>query len=919
MINHRIISVLLCLLFIQFSYGQKLTLRVVDEENKPLEYASVLALNEKDSTMIEFGLTDRSGMVKLENQKPKSFLIQITFLGYETYWQKINEDNQIQDLGTIKMIKSSTALDVIEITDFINPVVFGKDTIQYNAAAFNIKPGDMVEDLLKKLPGVEAERDGTFKAMGEKVQNVLVNGKEFFGKDTRIATKNLDADAVEKVQVFDRTSDRSDFTGVDDGVRERSINLKLKKDRSIGSFGNTEAGYGSDNRFKIKSNLNKFTEKVRASLIGSANNINEENFSLSDYLGFMGGIGALLEGNGPASLGMLQNMGGLSGLGPQQGVKKIISGGLNLSSDLTSKTSLESSIFLNHLKHDLSINTLSENLTPGLTFNTFSKSDQTNSNVSGSYNLRTVTKIDSMKRFTFRSNGTYGTNNTMSNAFSQSIRAENIINQSEGNREVDGSNYSFNFDALYLQKLNNKGRNFSLNGVTTLTRNNDDGLLKAINNIYLPTSIVNNILQNQIGSNNGFSFRTQFTFTEPLTKKSYLEPKISFSNINNRTLSDFYDIINENPVLNQLLSAYFDRDYLQQNYGLSYLYNQSNFNLNLSSRYQHSVISGSTNLSEKPIRTPFSAILPSAYMRYQMGTSENLTFNYNANLTEPQLTQLQPAINNANPLAIYKGNPNLNAETNHRATLYYSKYEAFNQRMYSAQISGTYSYNKIINDLTFNESLVRITSPVNTPSEWTTNGKLEFESPFKPFKIKTKSAVRGAMNKGFASINNQRENVERWSYGYSFSVENRNKKVVDLLVGYRYNFSDSRLENTPSQNQTIKDQTIFSEFSLNLKDKVIFKSNFDYMVYQPSTEIKATAIPLWTMSISSFITKDKKLRATLSGYDLLNQNLGFITSSQLNFTNTTRFNVLTRYAMVSLSYNLKGHKKSGIEVIKTSI
>ncbi len=919
--KNKIITLLSVFCFASTLFSQKLTLKIHDEENKPLEYASALVLSVKDSSMIEFGLSDRSGLVKFENQKPKSFLLQVTFLGYVTHWQKIDlEADPALDLGTIQMKKSSTQLDVIEVTDYVSPVVFGKDTIQYNAAAFNIKPGDMVEDLLKKLPGVEAERDGTFKAMGEKVENVLVNGKEFFGKDTRIATKNIDADAIDKVQVFDRTSDRADFTGVDDGVRERSINLKLKKDRSIGSFGNSEAGYGTDNRYKIRTNLNKFTDKMRASFIGSANNVNEENFSLNDYQGFMGGIGGLMGGGGPMNLGMLQNMGGMSGLGPQQGIKNIFTSGLNLTSDLTPKTTLESSLFFNYLKHDLNVNTLRENLTPNLVFNTVSNSEQVNKNLSGSYTLRTVSKIDSMKRFTFRSNGTYGGNNAMSQSFSQSIREGKIINQTDGTRDVEGLNYSFNFDALYLQNLRSKkGRNYSVNGTATLTQNDDDGLLKSLNNIYLPTSFVNNLIQNQLGTNSGNSFRGQFTFTEPLSKKSYLEPRISLSNMNNRTNTDFFDIINDNPILNKLLSTSFTRDYLQQNYGLSYIYNLRDFNLNLSTRYQYSVLNGTSNFIEKPIRNPFYAILPSAYLRYQIGTSENITFNYNSSLNEPQLIQLQPVVNNANPLSIYKGNPSLGAETNHRASMYYSKYDAFNQRMYSAQIATSYTQNKIINDLSFTEALTRITTPINIPWESTTNGKLEFESPIKPLRIKSKMAVKGAYNKGFASINNLEEDIQRWSYGYNFSIENRNKKFIDVIAGYRFNYSDSKLASTETQNQTIKDQTLFSELSLNFKDKVTFKTNFDYTVFKPSTEATTTTFPLWTMSASTFVTKDKKLRATLSAFDLLNQNLGFATSSQLNFTNTTRYNVLTRYVMVSLSYNLKGHKKSGIQVISREV
>ncbi|MFM8373597.1 MAG: carboxypeptidase regulatory-like domain-containing protein [Bacteroidota bacterium] len=252
---------------------------VTDTVSLPLPAATVVAMT-PDSVMSAFGATDAAGQFTLRVKGPGKFLLQVTYVGYTTAWKEfiLEPAQEKLVLDPLKLSVSNAVLPSVEISAERDPMRISRDTVDYNAAAFKVQPGAPVEDLLKKLPGVEVQRDGSVKAMGETVQNVLVDGKEFFGKDTRVATKNLPAEAVDRVQVFDKQSEMAELTGIRDGNEERTINLKLKETHKHGYFGKADAGAGTDYRYEGRMNLNRFSPDSRLSMIGMANNTNEVGF-----------------------------------------------------------------------------------------------------------------------------------------------------------------------------------------------------------------------------------------------------------------------------------------------------------------------------------------------------------------------------------------------------------------------------------------------------------------------------------------------------------------------------------------------------------------------------------------------------------------------------------------------------------------
>jgi len=326
--------------------------KVVDTAGKQSMADATLSLMDlKDSSSTGFATANEKGIFEMKGLDEGRYRLLITFGGYQNVSKvfSITREKPVIDFGTIYMERRSTTLQEVIVER--PPISVKKDTVEYNAGSFKTKPNEDVEGLLKKLPGVQVDRDGTVKSQGETVQKVYVDGKEFFGTDPKLATKNLTADMVESVQVFDDMSDQAKFTKIDDGSRQKAMNIKLKKDKKNGYFGKINVGGGTDNRYDNSLSFNRFKGNTQVSLIGAVNNTNKQGFSFSDIISTMGGFGnggsgggGGGQGGGPGGGGpgggglgggmgqMVATRGGIAGLGfggSSNGITSSISAGLN--------------------------------------------------------------------------------------------------------------------------------------------------------------------------------------------------------------------------------------------------------------------------------------------------------------------------------------------------------------------------------------------------------------------------------------------------------------------------------------------------------------------------------------------------------------------------------------------------------------
>lgn len=896
--------------------SQSLVVRGVlqDSSGNSLPAATVMLLSAKDSIMQEFVTSVDDGTFKIRAAKNKDYVLQVLFLGLETLNKNVKSSTDDIDLGILTLLPSASALPNIDVIGEYDLMKIGKDTVEYNAKAFKVQPGAAVEDLLKRLPGLEVQRDGSVKAYGEDVQNVLVDGKEFFGKDTRIATKNLEADAVDKVQVFDKRSDMAEFTGVEDGRDEKTINLKLKENRKNGHFGTAELAGGTHDRFKTKFNLNRFAPKARTSIIGLGNNINDQSFSMNDYIDFMGGLGSFMQGGGGGRMRI--EVGGESGLpvggGAVQGIQRSMAGGININRNITSKTELTASYLLNEMKNALVNSTERQSLLSEQSYNSKEDEDRISNNNGHNITFRLKSKLDSFQNLIIRGNGGWSANKYNSDLQNLTFLTANMpVNQSARQYLANGNGFNFTTSLTWQRRFKKSGRSLVLSTSGRFGNTDRDGHLDAINQYFIGSIYADTILQNQLYTDRGNQYDGRISYTEPLGKKQYLEWNAYAANSRNKTNTDFYDIIDPGiEIRNELLSNNYNRGYTVYNTGVRMIKNRSKYYLSYGVSLQHAALNGKVLNNENPITVGFTRLLPEANLNYEFGTAHHLNFDYSTRVQEPSLQQLQPTSNNSDPLNIYVGNPSLRPEYVHSFNTSYFRYNQFSFTSIFGNLGYNYTRNRIT-DLIEVDSLYRRTiQPVNVKDEKAMRGNIEFSTPIKPLKIVSKIRLRSQLAKSILFVNSEKNRVNRFGNAVTFSLENRRKEKVDALAGIKLSGNTAEYSIQKSLNQKYKETNLFGELTYTPNTHWSLHSEYDYISYSQSSQPDKLVVPLWKASLTRYVGKDQRLKVIATVFDILDRNKGISRSSQLNYLETQRTNALGRYYMLGLAYSIRGFKKA---------
>ncbi|MEO0008698.1 MAG: hypothetical protein RJA20_2894 [Bacteroidota bacterium] len=900
-------------------FSQKVVVEgtVTDTVSVPLTAATVVAMT-PDSVMSAFGMTDASGKFNLRIKGPGRFLLQVTYVGYETQWREFSLDATLEKrtLDPVRMSVSYAVLPSVEISAERDPMRISRDTVDYNAAAFRVQPGAPVEDLLKKLPGVEVQRDGSVKAMGETVQNVLVDGKEFFGKDTRIATKNLPAEAVDRVQVFDKQSEMAEFTGIKDGNEERTINLKLKDTHRHGYFGKADAGAGTDYRYEGRMNLNRFSPGGRLSMIGMANNTNEVGFSLNDYIQMLGGMGAMMSGGG-FSFSMNDGSVPLADERAGSGIRTSLAGGLNFSKDFSKNTELTASYFANQFKNDLYQETVRLNLGTESIFSNFERTNQYTNSYGHNLNLNFKTRPDSFQQIIVRAGGGFS-GSTLENI---GLSYANTAVGGESNRgtryyEAEGIRYNVQSNFTWRRKFRKTGR--ALVAQSTLNANNggSDGLLDAVNTFYLPQTLADTLAQRQAVTDKGVQAGISLAYTEPFGDRKYLEFSASTQNYSNTNTRDFYDMVPGGEQLNALLTNQFRRGYRYDRAGLNLLVNKGKQRLNAGFDVQQSILNNENLLTGQPFNARFARLLPSANWEYEIRTGTRLNADYQTRFTEPSPEQLQPAVDNSNPLSIYIGNPGLRPEYVHELRTGFFLYDQFSFTSFFANITGTYIKDRITNATNIDEFLRRTVTPVNVSHETAIKGNIQFGAPIKPLKIKFNLKLNSRYTQRLLYLNNVLNHVNDWRGGGDFSVENRRKDKVDALFGFRLNNTTTHWSLNTVLNQQFVNHQWYTDVKYTPTSKWLIETQFDYTIYSAETFGERMVVPLWKAGITRYILKNNRGRIRVSAFDLLDKNISVVRSSSLNYLEEQRSNTLNRYFLLTFGYSLSGfeQEKGGIHL-----
>ena len=903
-------QVLSCLLLLCFSYSLQaqstgtLKGKLVDSLSKQsLKDASVTLLDPKDSTLELFGLAKEDGSFEITNISMGSYLIHIAFQGYESVFKKVtlSASSPVYTMGSVYMTQSFNDLGNVTVTQ--SPITIKKDTIEYNASSFKTKPNAVVEDLIKKFPGMDVDKNGTIKAQGETVQRVLVDGKRFFGDDPKMATKNLPPDIVDKIQVFDDLSDQSKFTGFDDGNRVKTINITTKKDKRKGYFGKGVAGVGNADTYDEHFNLQKMNGDQQVSLMGQGNDINKQNFTVQDFLG---------GGNGGGRGGGGSGRGGGGGGSTGSGITTTWAGGLNYRNSLGKDGDITGSYFYNSQHTNSDQNSLTQNIVTAdsSTFNNQTRGS-VRANENNRINLNIEEKLDTSNSFVFRPNISFQHTSPVSSSNTLTTGGTNgkLINRSVNN--TNGTNSGYNINGTNLQfrhRFTKKGRTISMDINVSANTNNGEGFNYAVNDFYTPIVRTDTINQYYISSSHAFSFSPTVSYTEPIGKNQMIELNYNFSHSNNVSTNNTYELSSITKKYTTFDSL-FSNSYLYTNTSnrgsVNYRIQNKKYNFSLGTGVQFTDQSSINTTKNISVATHFVNFTPTVNFQYIFAKSKNLRINYTGRTGQPSVSQLQPLTTTSDSINFQIGNPNLKPQFTHSLRLLYQSFNPFTQHVFLVTINASEIVNDIQSSIVQNPNGGKTTTSVNLDGTYNLSGYVNYGFPLR----KPKSNINFTTNVNYSQAQTLINHVSNFTRNTTLSQTI--KWTTNLKNNFDMNFSSTTTYNIArnslqaTQNANYYSETLSTEITYYTNSGWIIASDFDYTYSGNHAAGYNTSVPLFNPSIAKQFLKNKAGELRLSVFDFFNQNVSVTRTVTGNTIQDLRNNVLTRYAMLTFTYNLR--------------
>ena len=780
---------------------------------KPVTNATLTLMKQKDSSLVSFTMSNEKGNFELTNLPVGDYRLLITHVNYHNTIKRISidEDHKIVDLGKIMMNDKTIVLNEVVVSNEAPAVTLLGDTVQYNAGSFKTQPNANVEDLLKRLPGVHVNKDGTVKAQGEKVEKVLVDGREFFGDDPKVATKNLPADAVDKVQVYNKVSDQAELTGFDDGNSTKTINLKLKQDKKKGLFGKINAGSGDDGRYQGKLNINSFKGARQLSVIGIGNNTNAEGFSFMDVLNFTGAASKIKGSNGEINIRIDDNssIAGLLGAS-NSGVNTTWAGGVNYNNIIGNKIDFQSNYLFAHYNPVKQTDLYRQYFLPDSSY-TYNENSYTNNlnnnqrvNLSADYQLDSFTSIKITPSFTYQQ-----TRNESRADFSTLSEEGNKSNDGFSNNLSNSRGYNFSNTLLFRKKFRKRARTFSFSLETNLDKSTGNGSLQSLTNYYdsaFSPLRRQSLDQQNAAQNNLAGYSMRAVYTEPLFRHSLLE--FSAGNSDNKstiekTTYDFNANNGKYDLLNKQLTNNFENRYSFSNAGIRLRKQTHKYNYAAGFSMQEANLRGKviSGTKDSVISTRFYNILPTARVEYYFSKFKNITLNYSTASNQPSVSQMQPVADVSDPLHIIQGNVNLKPEYVHSLRLNMALINPFKNRNLFVFANMQQTQNKIVNYTTLLPFGKDSTTYTNVNGIYAINGTISWGFPvhFLKGNLEVSSDVTRSRNKQF--LNGGLNSVNTTSFGPAVRIDMNPNDNLDISLHaemniYRANYSIQTNANT---------------------------------------------------------------------------------------------------------------------------
>ncbi len=901
-----VLSIAMSICCILAVHAENITGTINDEAGEPLIEATVRLLSQRDSSFIKGTTTDVNGRFTLKGVSKGRYIVQSTYIGYGTDNQNVVVKDGNVKLKPIVLAESSIVLKETVVTGVKTEIVVKEDTIEYNAGSYKTQPNAVMEDLLKKLPGVEVDSDGKIKAGGKEVKKILVDGKEFFSDDPKVASKNLPVNMIDKLQVVDRKSDLARLTGVDDGEEETVINLTVKKGMKNGWFGVASAGYGTDDRYSANFNVNRFWNENQITFLGNFNNVNELGFTDSNGNRFrrFGGTNGINESQ---SFGVNFNVG--------KGEEFRVGGNLMYShTDQTNITRQDRQyLFTDSTSYQA----------------TRRRSRDRGHNVNG--NFRVHWEMDTLSTLEFRPN--FSLNFNKSNSVDSSVTnagdlARSLVTKSLNTGNSDGKSYEFGGELWFNHKFESrKGRSYSLSLEYRFSNVTEDDYSYSFNRFFLVDSLD---LYDQYADNHTWSNRVGFraTWTEPLgdVKNGYfldLSYRMNYrwNNADRLTydhpvtypatgdpIVDYTELI-----LNEDLSNSFRNDFFNQRMQVGVKRVRSSYTIDVGAAVVPSMTKSEDLINPKrnvPERWVWN-YSPYLRYRYKMSKSRSLNVDYRGQTSEPSVAQLQPVPDMTDPLRIVVGNPNLSPSFNHNIRLRFSDFDAEAQRSIMVSANASVTQNSIISTTTYNrETGGQTTTYTNVNGVWNANMFSMISLPFRNKNWQFNGNVFARFNQAIGFNNGERNRSRTFNLGPSVSIAFRPENWEAELRPY-YNLQTTRNSLQVGSNRTVHtyggrfNGAWYAPFGL------VLNTDLSYMGTSGYSDGYDQEQWMWNASIAYQFLKGREATIAVKAYDLLQQRKSISRNVTANYIDDTFYNSLTRYVMVTFTYRFNTFGKGG--------
>jgi len=897
--------------------------RVSDiETGKPLAHASVKLLTSADSVLVAFTRVNDLGNFVFRPSTPGRYLISVSYPGYAEYINSLDTSSLMAGLiPEIRLNLLENILSEVIIKGKIPPLKVKGDTTEYNARAFKIEANAKVEDLLRLLPGIQVDQNGRITAFGQRVAKVLVDGEEFFGDDHTLITKNFRADMVDKIQLYDKKSDKSLLTGIDDGKKEKTINLQLKDDKRKGLFGKVDGGFASGKYYQLQGMLNKFSERQKFAIFGNISNTGKIALSGSDNnrygyndnsTDFVNGV---LYSIGRSNDELSPGSGRYNG----QGFPVAKTSGIHYDTKFdANKATINGNYVIGELEVDgeRAINTINSLNAAVLNRNSTQQFKERT--------FRQKADVVYLRKFNASSSLKIGVDalvknirNNLSAQESNSLGDVNLLNQ--GSREAfsDKAQKLFNINGFYSNRLKKAGRSFSISFNYSLNDNNAFETLSASNNFYKQTGgLDSTVVLDQSKAINSINhvFATSATYSEPLSKVLSLSLEYGIGNSSGNYLREAFDrrVGDSNKERNLQFSNNLSSSQFFNQLSSSLNYKKDKASLNIGFRTLLMDVKQDEKITGSHYQRNFWNYNPKITYRYQFSPQQELRITYSGNTVQPTLDQLQPILNNTDPLYISVGNPFLKSGFNNAADLDFSSFKVATSRNLVLAISYSSTSSAIINNLSIDQSGKTTYQPINLIGHQVNSFlfRLNYSKNIKP--INTFAGVNLSYTNGnnFSQINGTLEERRNENYLSGLYVS-KNTKIFDFMLtgGPGYIKSTSNLPGQlTSEGLSLNGD---GNFGIRWPKSMETRMNATYQ-YQSKTEVfdENFDMLLFNASISKRFLKKENLKLTVSANDLLNQNTGFRRNSSGALITQTTFSTIKRYFMFSLQWDFSKFGKT---------